>query len=933
MNSGLYELINETAVSNTDNEFTHYTFFNPAKCWTLKSTQYSHFWTSYCQLAYDSVVGNIQDKLAIGERAERLMPLMTYFNFQFDYSENLSPDDYISEEFIIHIIKCLQDILEENFNLPGEGLEFTCCVLQAEDGIIEDNTISIPLRLQFPYCRMDTEFQMRIIRPKVIERFRQENFISKLPYQPINSWEDAWDTTFLNEPIPMYRSCKVPNEPDLICNSIYPRIEEGEIPGKYELIDIFKAHYHLHVIQAMITPELFDLNRYPLDEDRKDFWLPLFLSIHYCQVVTSPFETPSQNFQPVNKLNVSNNVMAPKQPEEETNMDMAEKLINFINTDRISNENYWLDIGRALYNCDPTENGRGFKLWVSFSMRGGRSFDDCIQYWDTFEIENAITVKTLAFFARKDNKKLYDQWHEAKYEPYLLKATSLTETDMALAIYWVYWLDFSCSEAKRELWYIYLSNNHRWVPCDDKIELSAKLSSDFRAIFERLRTKKSIEAERTTDEHVKSKNNELINKINKVVIKLKNGTFKNKIIKEARNYFKDDNFARYMNMNPNYMGVLNGVIETCSNEAIFREGKPEDYISICSMVRYHPEYSWKSANVKEVMKWMSQCFTDPSLCEYFWRLFASFLRSGNLEKIFPCLVGEGDNSKSMVKKILEIVFGAYCFTFTTDVFMSRTAARANQQKALARYCKIVFGQEPDSDSTFKNGIIKELTGLDRIYGSLLYDNGGNFEVLFVLILITNTLPLIPGADKAIISRFRAIPFLSRWSIDAPKDEEQQFKQKLFPVDRQFSKRLPGLAPAMLWILVQKYADYKKYGLCEPAIVSEYTHQYWEEHDIYRHFTKECIEAAIVPGTQTADNPQGVTNPNESLSVVEIYSVFKNWIRDTYPDLKLPNQSEMKSQLSIRWGKPIMDRWNGIKLKETMADINMSNFRYNDQRTH
>ena len=91
---------------------------------------------------------------------------------------------------------------------------------------------------------------------------------------------------------------------------------------------------------------------------------------------------------------------------------MAEKLMSFINYERGYDENYWLDIGKALYNCDDTYDGRGFKLWTSFSNKAGRSINECYQVWDTFEIDNPITLKTLAFYARKDNYKLYKQWHE-----------------------------------------------------------------------------------------------------------------------------------------------------------------------------------------------------------------------------------------------------------------------------------------------------------------------------------------------------------------------------------------------------------------------------------------------------------------------------------------------------------------------------------------
>lgn len=345
-----------------------------------------------------------------------------------------------------------------------------------------------------------------------------------------------------------------------------------------------------------------------------------------------------------------------------------------------------------------------------------------------------------------------------------------------------------------------------------------------------------------------------------------------------------------------------------------------------SKVKYHPEYHWGHPLVRAMMKWLCQCFVDKELREYFILLCCSFLKSGNTEKIFPCFTGEKDNSKSMIKQALELVFGQYSFTFSTEVLCSRHAPRASQQKALARNCKTAFAQEPGVGEKFNAGIIKELTGLDQVFGNLLYENGGNFIVHFVLILICNEMPTIPDADDAIATRLRAVPFLSTWTKNAPKTEEEQFKKRLFPVDRDFNNKIPALAPAFLWILVQRYSDYKEFGLREPQMVEMATERYWEEHDLYKLFTKECIEPAIVPGSQTADNPHGRIDKNKSMTVSEIYSIFKFWIRDTYPDLKVPNQPQMRSQLrqGKRWGKPINDQWSGIQPKQAIASVG-SNF--------
>ena len=936
MNPELFELLRKTCkldINHTD--YTHYTYYNPSKCWTIRSTAHTEFWREYCKLAYRSMNDDVT-RLCLAERPKSIMPVIALFKFQFTVIPHVPANDYLNDEFIIKLVKSYQEAIRDNFVLTGNGVELICCVLEPENGEIQDNIININLRLQFPYCKMDTTIQNRIIRPKVIEILRRENFRSDLATELINTWEESIDPMVFNEPLPLYRSTTTADDINLICTHIYPNILDNDnyndIP-EFEFTAVFKYDYITDVQNGLINQQLFD--DIEMDDGNIadiEIWMPLFLSINYFPMITQPKESINtqslESLQPVNNLSSSNNniVKSMQNNIEDKDIDMAENLINMLNDKRSRDENYWLDVGKALYNADSDYNGRGYKLWISFSERGNRTKRDCDRYWDSFEIKNAIDVKTIAEYARIDNPRMYKVWHKNKYTPYLIKATSMTDTDLALALYWVYWLDFTCSSAaKGGTWHVF--KNHRWIECDDGIELSREISSNFRAIFERLQTELTEEKERSFDDNVKESNSKLIDKINKLTVKLKNGAMKRRIINEAREHFKDDNFNIYKDMNDSYFGLINGVIETCSDRAVFRRGKPQDYITRSSMVKYHTEYTWNHPLVEEFMLWMRQCFPDPSLKEYVLCLISSFMRSGNVEKIFPCLIGEGDNSKSMFKKVLELVFGTYAFTFATETLMSRNAARANQQKALARYCKIVFAQEPDNDTKFKNGIIKELTGLDKIYGSLLYENGGDFEVLFVLILIANKMPIIPGADKAIVNRLRAIPFLSKWVHDAPANAEEQFEKGIFQIDRLFSQRIPALAPAALWVFTQKYADYKKNGLIEPEAVSKATRKYWEEHDIYLHFTKECIDHVYLPGTHTADNPNGQLNLNMGLTVAEVYNSFRFWIRDTYPDIKVPNQPEMKLQLSQRWGKPIQDCWRGIQIKQMAADINMSGFNY------
>jgi phage/plasmid-associated DNA primase len=614
---------------------------------------------------------------------------------------------------------------------------------------------------------------------------------------------------------------------------------------------------------------------------------------------------------------------------EDTDMDIAERMIQMINQERVMDTNYWLDIGKALYNCEEDEGGdyrmskgsRAFSVWVSFSKNGSRTIDDCENEWESFEVKNSLTVKTLAWFARKDSPSMYNAWHRERYEKYMKEALSLLDDDIAKALYWVYWLDFNCKiTEKKATWYQFKRN--RWIPIPKGIELSKKISNEFYNKYLTMNINLLKESKSTTIKKVHDDNIDHSNQINKLYKKLKEKSGKHNIMSLAQEYFMDDKFGEFENANQSLMGLPNGVIECLDDKAIFRDGKPEDYITMTGSSKYHSEYNWDTPVVKDFMYWMKQTFTDKDMRHYFLKWCASLIHSYNVDKIIPCWTGEGHNSKSMVEKLLDSVFGHYSFTLSTEILTKRGAARENQQKALSSKKKYVKVQEPDQDTTFKNGILKEWSGMDSFYANLLYDDGDVMEAMFKLFIVANKIPIIPGADHAIIERLRAFPFTSVWKkirSEVPKSEEEQFKKRTFLMDKNFSNKIARLANGALWVFVQYYKNYRDEGLVEPKLVRDATEAYWEENDIYRHFIRDNIEVAVDEQLKSKENPIGI-NKNEKISITEMYKVFSPWFRESYPSLKLIDQPTMRSILKQRLKNLLGDEWLGYRFKFDPNDM-------------
>jgi phage/plasmid-associated DNA primase len=92
---------------------------------------------------------------------------------------------------------------------------------------------------------------------------------------------------------------------------------------------------------------------------------------------------------------------------------------------------------------------------------------------------------------------------------------------------------------------------------------------------------------------------------------------------------------------------------------------------------------------------------------------------------------------------------------------------------------------------------------------------------------------------------------------------------------------------------------------EPEKVRIATEIYRKQNDIYRQFIEENI----------------VEEPNSSLSLTEIYIMFKEWFRESLPGQSLPVKNEVEEYFTKIWGIPQSGKkWKGYKQRTLQDDI-------------
>lgn len=922
MDSDLYNLLreckaDETAAPGTPggaiggrgagDTHTHKTLFSPQQKWTIEGTQMTKFWENYCRLVYDG-----KGNYGLAERAHEHMPVIVDCKLTFHLTPNATPPesqvDIYNEDFILSLVYCWQQAIIELIQIHENNVELICAVMESEKTWIADETVVTQIRLQFPYCKTDVTLQNRGIRERAIQLLRQNNVVALMKSTPINDWNVNLDLVSATEPVIMYKSTAVPDRPKLIMNRLYGHVTREHIDigtgPMLELSQVFTPANHSFVNSGVVSAAIF------AGDHDLEMWLPIFLSIHYWAAIALPKNTSREGGI---KL-VSPTVKLPTPPAEkvtpETPLDMACRFLPMLSRERVENDCYWYDVGKALYSCD-AGGERGMMEWIRFTEKyDAHSEEECRQIYPTFR-DNTLTVETIAYYAREDSPESFAEWHFQWCKPSMDKALSCLHSDVAECLWRVYWLEFKCSSMDHNRFWQF--KNHRWIRLDHGVDLRKKLSDDFLNRFEALRTDFSRMIQENDDPAQKDMLEVKIKKATTLISKLKTVTFKSNVMKEAAELFYDGRFERLIDTNPDIMGMLDCVIEITYDvvhevgAAYPRPGKPEDYVTMCTGLPYMKDLHWNHPLVQKVLKWMRMVFVDDQLREYFLKMSASCLKGRNSDKIFPIWTGGGNNSKSMVVKLFEATFGAYCIKFpTTTLTGKRTqSSSATPEIARSKGTRVAFAQEPDDEETMKGGMIKEHTGGDRMYIRGLYKDGEECEIMYKFFFMCNKIPAIPTGGTAVKNRTLIVPFLSTFKSDAPAEEEMQFQTRTFPMNPFFERQIPEMAKAFMWILVQYYPRYLKEGLKVPPVVEQATTEYWAENDIYQHFLSEMLVRAT--------NDKGDPDPSITVLHSEVYREFKNWFKESYPGTKVPDTTTARSEFIRVLGKPIQRRWVGVRL--------------------
>ena len=584
---------------------------------------------------------------------------------------------------------------------------------------------------------------------------------------------------------------------------------------------------------------------------------------------------------------------------------LIRRYVNCLSVDRAENFNTWMEVGWCLHNLHNRDD-KLLLVWIEFSKIASGYSDgcelECREKWDEMHNEG-LGIGSLKMWAKEDNKEEYYKILKEDISTHIFNACSGgkgSSFDIAKILQIMYKDYHVCISIKDHTWFYYNVEFNRWQRDDKGIMLKRKISTELWEQFLDLQREESYKSQQQSDMQNNIHETNRAN-IGKVMFRLKETSFKSNLMTECAELFydKEKKFLDKLDSYNHLIGFQNGVYDLKKEE--FRKGRPEDYISKSTKIDWI-EYNPDSDEIQEIKNFYKQLFVVESVREYVLIRSASFLSGSTKDESFDIYSGGGGNGKSKHMELMESIFGEYSVKLPIALLIGKRAASnaATPELARTKGARLCTMQEPDTTAKINVGLMKEMTGGDKIQARALYGEPFEFKPQFKMVLCCNDKPKLPNRDEGTWRRVRNTEFISKFTRDVGPDSALDFK-----IDVELSERFETWSEHFMALLLEYHKKYKTNGLRVPDEILEYTNEYRAQSNQFRDFFRAKIEYE--------------PNVNCYLTLGDMWREYGMWYKGVSAnDKEKASQAKLRIYLDEKYGKSKSRRgpnkgYKGLKL--------------------
>lgn len=344
----------------------------------------------------------------------------------------------------------------------------------------------------------------------------------------------------------------------------------------------------------------------------------------------------------------------------------------------------------------------------------------------------------------------------------------------------------------------------------------------------------------------------------------------------------------------NVLNTPSGYIDLSTGE--LKDTTPKDMFTKITNYEYSDTY--------EAPRWeefLNQVFDGNDELIHFIQKLVGYTMTGTMdEQVMVILHGEkkknGSNGKSVFVETLSDVVGNYAINIQPETIMAKPFSNTsgpNNDIARMKGARLITSSEPDDGMRLSEGLVKQLTGGDKVTARKLYGDYFEFVPTGTIWISTNHKPLVRGTDDGIWRRLLFVPFL----VQIPNDKK----------DPKLKQKLLREGPGILNWAVDGALMWQREGLHPPEIVRQDTNAYREEMDTIGSFLNEVAE-------------QG---PGFTCTFADVSRTFDCWERINGTGI---TKNKLGRELTQRFGKKHVKgyvNYIGLRIKREYKEFEQS----------
>ena len=470
-----------------------------------------------------------------------------------------------------------------------------------------------------------------------------------------------------------------------------------------------------------------------------------------------------------------------------------------------------------------------FIVFLKFSSQAGNfsyptSIVDTYDHWKNSDTnkEKILTIRSIMFWSRTEAPEEYKKVREESLNYYIDLTMGVAENyseeclkflgkcsdyDIARVVYHYLKDEFVCVNITKNIWYRFVS--HRWVENDSGTTLRKYISTDIYKFYSNLMNgfgyelAAEIGKEDQNEKKIKSLGFKMT-RASDIMLRLKTTTDKRNIMMESRDLFYDSTFYEKLDCNTKLLCFKNGVYDF--NAKMFRDGYPEDYISMSTNINYiqYEKAMRQTQIVDEINDFMQKLFPEKELLQYMWDHLSSTLLGDSKNQTFNMYIGCGQNGKSVLVSFMEKVLGQYKGDVPLSLITDKRGKVGGVSPEIVELKGIRYAvmQEPSKGDKINEGIMKSITGSDPIMGRAPYQvQTVHYEPQFKLVVCSNELMEIVSQDHGTWRRIRVVEYKSLF-VENPVQNDPQ-KPYQFKLDKDIKEKFNSWKEVFASMLVKR----------------------------------------------------------------------------------------------------------------------------------